>query len=190
MSGSFDRLESAAEGPHAAAAAPKLTVFDLPLGAGEELGLGSFGAVVTAGGGRLARALSIPTGLMRDVCGNGAVCSHWLSGFELAVDWRNPWPKPKTAAEKGRRSAHDRGFQKSQQALIEAATAVAAKEDHVWQQCRRVFNSLFIMLFVLWLVARPNRVSYQTVLAAMWEQGRDDGLPLPNASGNPHPSCP
>ena len=28
-------------------------------------------------------------------------------------------------------------------------------------------------------LAMPNRPSYQTVLAAMWEPSRDDGIPLP-----------
>ena len=88
-------------------------------------------------------------------------------------------PKPKTAAQKGRRGANDRAFQKRQQALIAAATAVAAKEDQNWQQRRRVFRTLWIILFVIRLVAMPGRVSYKIALSAMWEHCRDYHIPLP-----------
>ena len=54
-----------------------------------------------------------------------------------------------------------------------------AKKDHVWQKCRRGFNSLFMILFVLRLVAMLHRVSDQTIRSAMWEQCLDDGIPLP-----------
>ncbi|MCY4306471.1 MAG: hypothetical protein OXC62_17095 [Aestuariivita sp.] len=65
MSGSLDRLDPRAERPNPASVHPKLTVFDIFVGTGEEPRLG---ALVIAGGGRWAGVQSIPAGLLRDVC--------------------------------------------------------------------------------------------------------------------------
>ncbi len=52
-------------------------------------------------------------------------------------------------------------------------------EDARWQQRKRVFDSLLIMLFVLRLVAAPRGQGYRTTLCALWEQCTAAGVALP-----------
>ena len=87
--------------------------------------------------------------------------------------------KPPTRSGRGRAAASDRRFSKRFEALVEAATAVAAREDARWQQRRRVFDSLLIMLFVYRLVVAPRGQGYRATLCELWEQCQAAGVALP-----------
>ena len=88
-------------------------------------------------------------------------------------------PKPPTRSERGRSAASERRFSKRFEALVAAATAVAAREDARWQKRRRVFDSLLIMLFVFRLVVAPRGQGYRTTLCELWEQCAAAGVALP-----------
>ena len=88
-------------------------------------------------------------------------------------------PKPPTRSERGRSAAAERRFSKRFEALVAAATAVAAREDARWQKRRRVFDSLLIMLFVFRLVVAPRGQGYRTTLCELWEQCAAAGVALP-----------
>ena len=88
-------------------------------------------------------------------------------------------PKPPTRSERGRSAASERRFSKRVEALVAAATAVAAREDARWQKRRRVFDSLLIMLFVFRLVVAPRGQGYRTTLCELWEQCAAAGVALP-----------
>ena len=90
-------------------------------------------------------------------------------------------PKPPTRSERGRSAASERRFSKRFEALVAAATAVAAREDARWQKRRRVFDSLLIMLFVFRLVVAPRGQGYRTTLCELWEQCAAAGVALPQA---------
>ena len=90
-------------------------------------------------------------------------------------------PKPPTRSERGRSAASERRFSKRFEALVAAATAVAAREDARWQKRRRVFDSLLIMLFVFRLVVAPRGQGYRTTLCELWEQCGAAGVALPQA---------
>ena len=87
--------------------------------------------------------------------------------------------KPPTRSERGRSAASGRRFPKRFEALVAAATAVAAREDARWQKRRRVFDSLLIMLFVFRLVAAPRGQGYRTTLCELREQCAAAGIALP-----------
>ena len=87
--------------------------------------------------------------------------------------------KPPTRAEGGRSAASDRRFSRRWETLVAAATAVAEREDARWQKCRRVFNSLLIMLFVLRLVVAPRGQGYRATLCELWKQCAAAGVELP-----------
>ncbi len=89
--------------------------------------------------------------------------------------------KPPTRSERGRSAASERRFSKRWEALVAAATAVAAREDARWQKRRRVFDSLLIMLFVFRLVVAPRGQGYRTTLCELWEQCAAAGVALPQA---------
>ena len=63
--------------------------------------------------------------------------------------------------------------------IIGTAVAVANDHDRVWQQRRRVLNSLLIMLFIFRLVFSKGRQGYAITLAELWDQGRALGIELP-----------
>ena len=88
-------------------------------------------------------------------------------------------PKPPPRSERGRAAAAERRFSKRFEALVAAATAVAAREDARWQKRRRVFDSLLIMLFVFRLVVAPRGQGYRTTLCELWEQCAASGVALP-----------
>lgn len=88
-------------------------------------------------------------------------------------------PKPPTRSERGRAAASERRFSKRFEALVAAATAIAAREDARWQKRRRVFDSLLIMLFVFRLVVAPRGQGYRTTLCELWEQCAAAGVVLP-----------
>ncbi len=88
-------------------------------------------------------------------------------------------PKPPTRAQKGSSAASDRRLSKGWEALVRAATAVAAREDARWRKRKRVFDSLLIMLFVVRLVAAPRGQGYRTTLCELWEQCAAAGVELP-----------
>ena len=83
--------------------------------------------------------------------------------------------KPPTRAERGRSQPPTA----ASKTLVAAATAVAAREDARWQQRRRVFDSLLIMLFVLRLVVAPRGQGYRATLCELWEQCGQAGIELP-----------
>lgn len=87
--------------------------------------------------------------------------------------------KPPTRSEMGRSAASERRFNRRWEALVAAATAVAAREDACWQKRRRVFDSLLIMLFVLRLVVAPRGQGYRATLCELWEQCAAAGVALP-----------
>ena len=92
---------------------------------------------------------------------------------------RDAGKKPPTRSERGRCAASQRRFSQRFETLVAAATAVAAREDARWQQRRRVFDSLLIMLFVFRLVAAPRGQGYRTTLCELWEQCQAAGVALP-----------
>ena len=63
--------------------------------------------------------------------------------------------------------------------IIGTAVAVANDHDRVWQQRRRVLNSLLIMLFIFRLVFSKSRQGYAITLAELWDQCRTLGIELP-----------
>ena len=85
----------------------------------------------------------------------------------------------KPRAERGRSAASQRRFGRRWEALVTAATAVAAREDARWQQRRRVFDSPLIMLFVFRLVVAPHGQGYRTTLCELWERCGQAGIELP-----------
>ena len=78
-----------------------------------------------------------------------------------------------------RRLAADDPFLLAWQELVGAATAAATAHDRVWQLRRRVINTLLVVLFVYRLMFSGN--GYTATLAALWEQCRACGIPLPQA---------
>ena len=87
--------------------------------------------------------------------------------------------RPKTAAEKGRSARADRRFCSRWQSIVDAAVAVAAREDGEWRRRRRVIDSLLIILFVFRLVVAGRSQGYRATLCELWDQCRRTGIPLP-----------
>ncbi len=60
--------------------------------------------------------------------------------------------------------------------------SVANEHDRLWQQRRRVLNTLLVTLFVFRLVFSKDRQGYATTVAELWEQCRMMGIALPQAT--------
>ncbi len=60
--------------------------------------------------------------------------------------------------------------------------SVANEHDRLWQQRRRVLNTLLVTLFVFRLVFSKDRQGYATTVAGLWEQCRMMGIALPQAT--------
>ena len=76
-------------------------------------------------------------------------------------------------------AARDDRFMALWRNIIDVAVATAHQHDRVWQQRRRVLNSLLIVLFVFRLVHAGGRQSYRATLCELWEQCRALEIPLP-----------
>ncbi len=66
--------------------------------------------------------------------------------------------------------------------MIGTVVRVANEHDRLWQQRRRVLNTLLVTLFVFRLVFSKDRQGYATTVAALWEQCRMMGIALPQAT--------
>ena len=90
-------------------------------------------------------------------------------------------PAPKRARDDLRRGAEiDDTITRPWQALITAATRVAADYDARWQSRRRAINSLLILLFVYRLVI--NRQGYAITVSQLWRQCQTYEVPLYQAT--------
>lgn len=90
-----------------------------------------------------------------------------------------PSAKPKPRAARSRRLAADDPFVHRWQGIIGTVVSVANAHDRVWQQRRRVLNTLLIMLFIFRLVLAPDRRGYAITLAELWDQCRTLQIDLP-----------
>ncbi len=103
---------------------------------------------------------------------------HWrsrlLNGAPLVKRRRRPVESPTLAS--------DDPFVRLWSNLIGTAVAVAHDHDRVWQQRRRVLDTLLIMLFIFRLVFSKGRQGYAITLAELWEQCRGLGVELPQES--------
>ena len=66
--------------------------------------------------------------------------------------------------------------------VIGTVVRVANEHDRLWQQRRRVLNTLLVTLFVFRLVFSKDRQGYATTVAELWEQCRMMGIALPQAT--------
>ena len=66
--------------------------------------------------------------------------------------------------------------------VIGTVVRVANEHDRLWQQRRRVLNTLLVTLFVFRLVFSKDRQGYATTVAGLWEQCRMMGIALPQAT--------
>ena len=102
---------------------------------------------------------------------------HWrsrlLNGAPLVKRRRRPVESPTLAS--------DDPFVRLWSDLIGTAVAVAHDHDRVWQQRRRVLDTLLIMLFIFRLVFSKGRQGYAITLAELWEQCRGLGVELPKS---------
>jgi len=62
--------------------------------------------------------------------------------------------------------------------IIETASVIASRYDRLWLRHRRLMNTQMILLFVFRLVICPTRIGYDIALSELWQQCRQQGIPL------------
>lgn len=62
--------------------------------------------------------------------------------------------------------------------IIETTADIAVRYDRLWLQRRRSVNTRMILLFVFRLVILPARRGYSITLSELWQQCREQGIPL------------
>ena len=96
-----------------------------------------------------------------------------------AILLHGPRPQPRNPPQAAQPETPAADFVALWQGLLGALGALAAEQDHLWQQRSRVLNTLLVMLFVFRLVVAPRRQGYSTTLAQLWAQCRALDVPLP-----------
>jgi len=62
--------------------------------------------------------------------------------------------------------------------IIETASFIARRYDAMWLKRRRTVNTQLILLFMFRLVMSPERLGYTITLSELWQQCRQQGIPL------------
>ena len=130
-------------------------------------------------------AIAPPAGATSDSPPRAAPCRANVSSCARVPCTPAPL-HPREAIRTG--AAIDARFLSRWSAIADVTTAVAARWDRKWRQCRRTIGTLLVMLFVLRLVAGSRRQGDQTALAELRDQCRALDIVLLRSALLPH--CP